>query len=337
MAKRVAINGFGRIGRLTLRNLLETNNKEVEVVAVNDLTDPKMLAHLLKYDTAFGPLDVEVSVEEDAIVVNGKKIKVLSEKDPANLPWKELKIDIVLECTGFFVKKELAHKHIEAGAKKVVISAPAGSDVKTIVYNVNHKTLTKEDEIISGASCTTNCLAPVVDVLVKNFGLKNGFMTTVHSFTGDQMLQDGPHRKGDLRRARAASHNIVPSTTGAAKAIGLVVPEAKGVLDGFALRVPTITGSFVDLSVQLEKEPTLEELNAAFKKAANETMKYEEDEIVSSDVINSHFGSIFDSTLTKIQEANGQKIYKLFAWYDNEMSYVSQLVRTLTYFAKLAK
>ncbi|MGP1451391.1 MAG: type I glyceraldehyde-3-phosphate dehydrogenase [Metamycoplasmataceae bacterium] len=337
MAKRVAINGFGRIGRLTLRNLLDTNNKEVEVVAINDLTDPKMLAHLLKYDTAFGPLEYKVEVEENAIVVNGKRIQVLSEKDPANLPWGELKIDIVLECTGFFVKKDLAHKHIEAGAKRVVISAPAGSDVKTIVYNVNHKTLTKDDEIISGASCTTNCLAPVVDVLVKNFGLINGFMTTVHSFTGDQMLQDGPHRKGDLRRARAAGHNIVPSTTGAAKAIGLVIPEAKGALDGFSLRVPTITGSFVDLSVQLKKEPTVEELNAAFKKAANETMKYEVDEIVSSDVINSHYGSIFDSTLTKVQEANGQKIYKLFAWYDNEMSYVSQLVRTLTYFAKLGK
>lgn len=337
MAKKVAINGFGRIGRLTLRHLLETKNKEVEIVAINDLTDPKMLAHLLKYDTAFGPLTENVEVKENAIVVAGKEIKVFSEKDPSVLPWKELKIDIVLECTGFFTKKELAHKHIEAGAKRVIISAPAGSDVKTIVYNVNHKTLTAEDEIISGASCTTNCLAPVVKVLVDNFGLKNGYMTTVHAYTGDQMLQDGPHRKGDLRRARSAANNIVPSTTGAAKAIGLVIPEAKGVLDGFSLRVPTITGSFVDLTVQLEKSPSVEEINKAFAKAANETMKYNTDEIVSSDIINSHYGSIFDATLTKVQEANGQKIYKLFAWYDNEMSYVSQLVRTATYFAKLNK
>ncbi|RMX34812.1 type I glyceraldehyde-3-phosphate dehydrogenase [Mycoplasmopsis fermentans] len=333
--KKVAINGFGRIGRLTLRHLLETQNKEVQVVAVNDLTDPKMLAHLLKYDTAFGPLEAKVEVKENAIKVNGKEIKVFCEKDPANLPWGELGIDIVLECTGFFVKKELAHKHIEAGAKKVVISAPAGKDVKTIVYNVNHETLTKQDEIISGASCTTNCLAPVVKVLVDKFGLLNGYMTTVHAYTGDQMLQDGPHRKGDLRRARAAAQNIVPSTTGAAKAIGLVVPEADGLLDGSALRVPTITGSFVDLTVQLKKQPTVEEINAAFKKAENETMKYVVDPIVSSDVINSHYASLFDSTLTKVKEGNGQRLYKIFAWYDNEMSYVSQLVRTLSYFAKL--
>ncbi|MBZ4195471.1 type I glyceraldehyde-3-phosphate dehydrogenase [Mycoplasma sp. CH-Wi4] len=333
--KRVAINGFGRIGRLSLRYILETQNKDVEIVAVNDLTDPKMLAHLLKYDTAFGPLKADVSVKEDAIVVNGKEIKVFCEKDPAQLPWKELGIDIVLECTGFFVKKDLAHKHIEAGAKKVIISAPAGKDMKTIVFNVNHDTLDASDEIISAASCTTNCLAPVVKVLVDNFGLKNGFMTTVHSFTGDQMLQDGPHRKGNLRRARAASHNIVPASTGAAKAIGLVVPEADGILDGFALRVPTITGSFVDLSVQLEKDVTIEEINEAFRKSENETLKYETDEIVSSDVIGSHYGSIFDSTLTKVKKSNGEKMYKIFAWYDNEMSYTAQLIRTLTYFAKL--
>ncbi|WP_332873708.1 type I glyceraldehyde-3-phosphate dehydrogenase [Mycoplasma tauri] len=335
MMKRVAINGFGRIGRLSLRYILETQNKDVEIVAVNDLTDPKMLAHLLKYDTAFGPLKADVSVKEDAIVVNGKEIKVFCEKDPAQLPWKELGIDIVLECTGFFVKKDLAHKHIEAGAKKVIISAPAGKDMKTIVFNVNHDTLDASDEIISAASCTTNCLAPVVKVLVDNFGLKNGFMTTVHSFTGDQMLQDGPHRKGNLRRARAASHNIVPASTGAAKAIGLVVPEADGILDGFALRVPTITGSFVDLSVQLEKDVTIEEINEAFRKSENETLKYETDEIVSSDVIGSHYGSIFDSTLTKVKKSNGEKMYKIFAWYDNEMSYTAQLIRTLTYFAKL--
>ncbi|UOE63712.1 type I glyceraldehyde-3-phosphate dehydrogenase [Mycoplasmopsis bovis] len=335
--KRVAINGFGRIGRLALRYLLDTNNKEVEIVAVNDLTEPKMLAHLLKYDTAFGPLKANVVVKDNAFVVNGKEIKVLSEKDPALLPWKELNIDIVLECTGFFVKKDLAHKHIEAGAKKVIVSAPAGKDVKTIVYGVNHETLVAGDEIISGASCTTNCLAPVVKVLVDNFGIENGFMTTVHSFTGDQMLQDGPHRKGDLRRARAAGHNIVPSSTGAAKAIGLVVPEANGKLDGFALRVPTITGSFVDLSVQLTKQPSVEEVNAAFEKSASLALKYESDPIVSSDVIGSYYGSTFDSTLTKIKESNGHRIYKIFAWYDNEMSYTAQLIRTLTYFAKLTR
>lgn len=333
--KRIAINGFGRIGRLTLRHLLNTNNKDVEVVAINDLTDAKMLAHLLKYDTAFRPLNASIEVKENALVINGKEIKVFSEKDPEQLPWKNLNIDVVLECTGFFVKKDLANKHIIAGAKKVLISAPAGSDVKTIVYNVNHETLTSEDVIVSGASCTTNCLAPVVKVLVDNFGLLNGYMTTVHAYTADQMLQDGPHRKGDLRRARSAANNIVPSSTGAAKAIGLVVPEAKGVLDGFALRVPTITGSFVDLTVELAKETTAEEINAAFAKAANQSLKYETDEIVSSDVIGTHYGSIFDATLTKVQEANGKKLYKVFAWYDNEMSYVSQLVRTLIYLVNL--
>lgn len=333
--KRIAINGFGRIGRLTLRHLLNTNNKDVEVVAINDLTDAKMLAHLLKYDTAFRPLNASIEVKENALVINGKEIKVFSEKDPEQLPWKDLNIDVVLECTGFFVKKDLANKHIIAGAKKVLISAPAGSDVKTIVYNVNHETLTSEDVIVSGASCTTNCLAPVVKVLVDNFGLINGYMTTVHAYTADQMLQDGPHRKGDLRRARSAANNIVPSSTGAAKAIGLVVPEAKGVLDGFALRVPTITGSFVDLTVELAKETTAEEINAAFAKAANQSLKYETDEIVSSDVIGTHYGSIFDATLTKVQEANGKKLYKVFAWYDNEMSYVSQLVRTLIYLVNL--
>ncbi|WP_027332902.1 type I glyceraldehyde-3-phosphate dehydrogenase [Mycoplasmopsis gallinarum] len=333
--KRIAINGFGRIGRLTLRHLLNTNNKDVEVVAINDLTDAKMLAHLLKYDTAFRPLNASIEVKENALVINDKEIKVFSEKDPEQLPWKDLNIDVVLECTGFFVKKDLANKHIIAGAKKVLISAPAGSDVKTIVYNVNHETLTSEDVIVSGASCTTNCLAPVVKVLVDNFGLLNGYMTTVHAYTADQMLQDGPHRKGDLRRARSAANNIVPSSTGAAKAIGLVVPEAKGVLDGFALRVPTITGSFVDLTVELAKETTAEEINAAFAKAANQSLKYETDEIVSSDVIGTHYGSIFDATLTKVQEANGKKLYKVFAWYDNEMSYVSQLVRTLIYLVNL--
>ncbi|VEU78069.1 type I glyceraldehyde-3-phosphate dehydrogenase [Mycoplasmopsis columbinasalis] len=333
--KRIAINGFGRIGRLILRHLIGTNNREVEVVAVNDLTDNAMLAHLFKYDTAFRPFNGKVELSEKGIIVNGKEIAIYSEKDPEKLPWKELDIDVVLECTGFFTKSEGASKHLTAGAKKVLVSAPSSSDVKTVVYNVNHETLTKDDKIVSAASCTTNCLAPLVKVLVDNFGVKNGYMTTVHAFTGDQMLQDGPHRKGNLRRARAASYNIVPTTTGAAKALGLVIPEVKGLLDGSALRVPTITGSFVDLTVQLEKEPTVAEVNEAYKKAANQTLKYEEDPIVSSDVIGSHYGSIFDSTLTKIQEANGLKLYKIFGWYDNEMSYTVQLVRVLTYMAKL--
>ncbi|ADE19830.1 type I glyceraldehyde-3-phosphate dehydrogenase [Mycoplasma crocodyli] len=331
--KKIAINGFGRIGRLVLRRLLETKNKELEVVAVNDLTDPVTLAHLLKYDTAFGTLKVDVEAKENAIVVNGKEIKVFAEKDPEALPWKALDIDLVIECTGFFVKREGAGKHLKAGAKKVVVSAPAGSDVKTIVYNVNHKTLNVNDDIISGASCTTNCLAPVVKVLVDNFGLESGFMTTIHSYTGDQRLQDAPHR--DLRRARAAAANMVPTSTGAAKAIGLVIPEAAGVLDGSAIRVPTITGSLVDLTVKLTKQPTKEELNAAFEKAANSSLKYETAPIVSSDIIGSSFGSIFDPALTSVLKSKDGNLYKLFSWYDNEMSYVSQLVRTVDYFAKL--
>lgn len=333
--KKVAINGFGRIGRLVLRHLIETKNKEVEVVAVNDLTDSKMLAHLLKYDTAYGPFKADIEAKGDILKIKGKEIKVFAEKDPALLPWKNLKIDYVIECTGFFAKKNLAYKHIEAGAKKVIISAPAGDDVKTIVYNVNHKTIKKDDEIISAASCTTNCLAPIVKVLIDNFGIENGYMTTVHAYTGDQLLQDGSHRKGNLRRARAAAQNIVPTTTGAAKAIGLVIPEAQGVLDGTALRVPVITGSFVDLTVQLKKQPTVDEVNKAFEKAANQSLKYETDEIVSSDIIGSRYGSVFDSTLTAVKEANGKKLYKVYAWYDNEMSYTAQLVRTLTYIAKL--
>ncbi|UUM19210.1 type I glyceraldehyde-3-phosphate dehydrogenase [Mycoplasma sp. 1018B] len=333
--KKIAINGFGRIGRLFFRQLIDQKNHDLEVVAINDLTDPSMLAHLLKYDTSFRQFNGNIEVKEKSVVVNGKEIAIYSEKDPENLPWKELGIDIVVECTGFFTKKELANKHIIAGAKKVLISAPAGSDVKTVVYNVNHEELTRDDLIVSAASCTTNCLAPVVKVLSDNYGILNGYMTTVHSYTADQMLQDGPHRKGDKRRARAAAANIVPSTTGAAKAIGLVVPEAKGVLDGAALRVPTITGSFVDLTVELKTQPTVEELNKKFAESANESFEYNTDEIVSSDVIGSHYGSIFDATLTKIQEANGKKLYKLFAWYDNESSYVAQLVRTANYLANL--
>ncbi|QDF64932.1 type I glyceraldehyde-3-phosphate dehydrogenase [Mycoplasma nasistruthionis] len=333
--KKVAINGFGRIGRLFLRRLLETKSTEMEVVAVNDLTDPATLAHLLKYDTAYHQLPVEVSVKEGAIVVNGKEIKVLSERDPELLPWGELGIDVVVESTGFFTKREGAEKHLKAGAKKVVVSAPSDKDVKTVVYNVNHDILNADDQLISAASCTTNCLAPVVKVLVDKFGLQYGFMTTIHSYTADQRLQDAPHK--DLRRARAAGQNMVPTSTGAAKAIGLVVPEASGKLDGSAIRVPTITGSLVDLSVVLAKNPSVEELNAAMKEAASESFGYEEAPLVSSDIIGSHYGSIFDAKLTSVQQTAEGTMYKLFSWYDNEMSYVSQLVRTVLHFAKLSK
>ncbi|WP_322908938.1 type I glyceraldehyde-3-phosphate dehydrogenase [Mycoplasmopsis felis] len=330
--KKVAINGFGRIGRLFFRRLFESNSN-LEVVAVNDLTDAKTLAHLLKFDTAFGQLKAEVSAKDGAIVVNGKEIKVFAERDPENLPWGQLGIDLVVESTGFFTKREGAEKHLKAGAKKVVVSAPSDKDVKTIVYNVNHDVLTKEDVLISAASCTTNSLAPMVKVLVDNFGLKSGYMTTIHAYTGDQRLQDAPHK--DLRRARAAASNMVPTSTGAAKAIGLVVPQASGKLDGVAVRVPVLTGSLVDLTVFLEKQPTVEELNAAMQKASNETMKYETEEIVSSDIINSTYGSIFDSALTSVKPTADGNLYKLFSWYDNEMSYVSQLVRTVVYFANL--
>ncbi|TDV24413.1 glyceraldehyde 3-phosphate dehydrogenase [Mycoplasmopsis mustelae] len=330
--KKVAINGFGRIGRLFFRRLLETNSN-LEVVAVNDLTDAKTLAHLLKFDTAFGKLPCEVSAKDGAIVVNGKEIKVFAEKDPEMLPWGKLGIDLVVESTGFFTKREGAEKHLKAGAKKVVVSAPSDKDVKTVVFNVNHDTLTKEDKLISAASCTTNALAPMVKVLSDSFGIKSGFMTTVHAYTGDQRLQDAPHR--DLRRARAAGSNMVPTSTGAAKAIGLVVKEALGKLDGSAIRVPLITGSLVDLTVLLEKQPTVEELNAAMKAAESETMKYETEEIVSSDIIKESHGSVFDSLLTSVKETPEGNLYKLFAWYDNEMSYVSQLVRTAVFFANL--
>ncbi|SJZ43054.1 type I glyceraldehyde-3-phosphate dehydrogenase [Mycoplasmopsis verecunda] len=331
--KKVAINGFGRIGRLFLRRLLETKSTDIEVVAVNDLTDPATLAHLLKYDTAYHQLPVSVEVKDGAIVVNGKEIKVLSERDPENLPWAEMGIDLVVESTGFFTKREGAEKHLKAGAKKVVVSAPSDKDVKTIVYNVNHDLLTSEDKLISAASCTTNCLAPVVKVLVDNFGLKSGYMTTIHSYTADQRLQDAPHK--DLRRARAAAQNMVPTSTGAAKAIGLVVPEAAGKLDGVAVRVPTITGSLVDLTVTLDKQPTVEEINEAMRKAANETLEYSTLPLVSSDIIGQHHGSIFDSLMTSVKETEDGVMYKLFSWYDNEMSYVSQLVRTVEHFAKL--
>lgn len=334
--KKVAINGFGRIGRLALRLMI--NDKELDVVAINDLTDVKTLAHLLKYDSAQGRFNGTVEAKEGALVVNGKEIKVTSEPNPENLPWGELGVDIVLECTGFFTSKEKAEAHVRAGAKKVVISAPAkGKDVKTIVYNVNHEILDGTETVISGASCTTNCLSPMAKVLNDKFTIKTAFMTTIHAYTNDQNTQDAPHKKGDLRRARAASASIIPNTTGAAKAVGLVIPELAGKLDGGAQRVPVITGSLTELVASLEKKVTIDEVNAAMKEASNESFGYTEDEIVSADVIGINYGSLFDATQTRVLEANGQQLVKVAAWYDNEMSYTSQLVRTLKYFANLVK
>ena len=330
--KKIAINGFGRIGRLVFKELF--NKSEVEVVAINDLTDAKTLAHLLKYDSAHGKFPAEVSAdEENNLIIAGKKIPVCAEKDPANLPWAKLGVDIVIESTGRFVDKEGASKHLTAGAKKVVISAPAKGDVPTVVYNVNHTILKASDTIISGASCTTNALAPMVKVINDNFKIKQGMMTTIHAYTADQRLQDAPHK--DLRRARAAACSMVPTSTGAAKAIGLVLPELKGKLHGLAVRVPTITGSVVDLVVELEANPTVEEINNVMKKAANETLGYNGDEIVSCDIIGETHGSIFDPKLTMMLDVEGKKMYKLFTWYDNESSYVNQLVRTTLYFANL--
>ena len=329
----VAINGFGRIGRLALRLMI--NNPEFNVVAINDLTDAKMLAHLFKYDSAQGSFNGEIEVKEGAFVVNGKEIKVTANSNPAELPWGELNVDIVLECTGFFATKEKASAHIKAGAKKVVISAPAGGDLPTVVFNVNHDILKAEDTVISGASCTTNCLAPMAKTLNDNFGLQKGFMTTIHSYTNDQNTLDAPHRNGDLRRARAAAASIIPNSTGAAKAIGLVIPELAGKLDGNAQRVPTITGSLTELVCTLDKKVTVEEINAAMKAVANESYGYTEDPIVSCDIIGSSFGSLFDGTQTKVMEVNGEQLVKVAAWYDNEMSYTNQLIRTLGYFANL--
>ncbi len=331
MAIKVAINGFGRIGRLAFRQFI--GNKKVEVVAINDLTSAKTLAHLLKYDSAHRKCEAKISNTENEIVVNGKRIPVYAEKDPAALPWKKLGIDVVIESTGRFVDAEGASKHLEAGAKKVVISAPAKGDIPTVVYNVNHKILKASDKIVSAASCTTNALAPMAKALHENFTIKSGLMNTIHAYTADQRLQDAPH--SDLRRARAAAVSIVPSTTGAAKAIGLVLPELKGKLHGLAVRVPTITGSLVDLSVELEKQPTVEQINAVMKKASNESFDYLEDEIVSSDIIGDNHGSVFDPFLTMALEVDGKKTYKVFTWYDNESSYVSQLVRVVTYVGSL--
>ncbi|EJT5939012.1 TPA: type I glyceraldehyde-3-phosphate dehydrogenase [Clostridium perfringens] len=324
---KVAINGFGRIGRLALRLMID--NPEFEVVAINDLTDAKTLAHLFKYDSAQGRFNGEIEVKEGAFVVNGKEIKVTAKSNPAELPWGELGVDVVLECTGFFASKEKASAHLTAGAKKVVISAPAGNDLPTVVYNVNHDILDGSEDVISGASCTTNCLAPMAKALNDNFGLNKGFMTTIHAYTNDQNTLDAPHKKGDLRRARAAADNIVPNSTGAAKAIGLVIPELAGKLDGNAQRVPVITGSLTELVCTLDKKVTVEEVNAAMKAASNESFGYTEDPIVSSDVIGISFGSLFDATQTKIMEVDGQQLVKVASWYDNEASYTNQLIRTL--------
>jgi glyceraldehyde 3-phosphate dehydrogenase len=309
--------------------------KGIDVVAINDLTSPKVLAHLLKYDTAQGRFDKNVTATENSIVVEGDEIKIYAQKDPAQIPWGAHQVDVVLECTGFFTDKDKASAHLAAGAKKVVISAPATGDLKTIVFNVNHDILDGSETIISCASCTTNCLAPMAQVLDKQYGIVAGLMTTVHAYTNDQNTQDAPHAKGDLRRARAAAQNIVPNSTGAAKAIGLVLPSLKGKLDGTAQRVPTLTGSLTELTTVLGKTVTVEEINAAMKAAANESYGYTEDEIVSSDVIGMSYGSLFDATQTKVLKVGDTQLVKTVSWYDNEMSYVSQLVRTVHFFAQL--
>ena len=342
MAVKVAINGFGRIGRLAFRQMFEAEG--YEVVAINDLTSPKMLAHLLKYDTAQGSFlgkigenKHTVEATEDSIIVDGKEIKIYAIKDAKDCPWGEIGVDVVLECTGFYTSKEKSMAHIAAGAKKVVISAPAGNDLKTIVYSVNEKTLTKDDQVISAASCTTNCLAPMADTLNKTYPIVSGIMTTVHAYTGDQMILDGPQRKGDLRRARAGAQNIVPNTTGAAKAIGLVIPELNGKLIGSAQRVPVPTGSTTILvAVVKGKDVTKESINAAMKAAASESFGYNEDQIVSSDVIGMRYGSLFDSTQTMVAKIDDDTYQvQVVSWYDNENSYTSQMVRTIKYFAEL--
>jgi glyceraldehyde 3-phosphate dehydrogenase len=330
---KVAINGFGRIGRLVYRQIY--NMEGIDIVAINDLTSPKVLAHLLKYDTAQGRFNAEVTSTDNSIVVNGENVVIYAQRDPSLIPWGTHDVDVVLECTGFFTSKESAEAHIKAGAKKVVISAPATGDLKTVVFNVNHDILDGSETVISAASCTTNCLAPMAQVLENQFGIVNGLMTTIHAYTNDQNTQDSPHPKGDLRRARAAAQNIVPNSTGAAKAIGLVLPSLKGKLDGSAQRVPTLTGSLTELTVILGKETSVEEINAAMKAAANESYGYTEDEIVSSDIIGISYGSLFDATQTKVQKIGDTQLVRTVSWYDNEMSYVSQLVRTVNYFATL--
>lgn len=331
MSIKVAINGFGRIGRLALRQIEKAQG--IEVVAVNDLTPADMLLHLFKYDSTQGRFEGSAELKNDAIVVNGKEIKVFANPNPEELPWGELGVDVVLECTGFFTSKTKAEAHIRAGARKVVISAPGGNNVKTVVYGVNQDILDGSETVISAASCTTNCLAPMAAVLQKEFGIVEGLMTTIHAYTGDQNTLDAPHRKGDFRRARAAALNIVPNSTGAAKAIGLVIPELNGKLDGSAQRVPVATGSLTELVSILERPVTKEEINAAMKAAANDALGYTEDQIVSSDVIGIEYGSLFDATQTRVMTVGDKQLVKTVAWYDNEMSYTCQLVRTLEFFA----
>ena len=336
MAVKVAINGFGRIGRLAFRQMF--GHEGSEIVAINDLTSPDMLAYLLKYDSTQGNYsrDHKVEATEDSIIVDGKEIKIYAVKDAKDAPWGELNVDVVLECTGFYTSKEKSMAHIQAGAKKVVISAPAGNDLKTIVYSVNEKTLTAEDQVISAASCTTNCLAPMADTLNKTYPIVSGIMTTVHAYTGDQMILDGPQRKGDLRRARAGAQNIVPNSTGAAKAIGLVIPELNGKLIGSAQRVPVPTGSTTLLvAVVKGKDVTKESINAAMKAATSESFGYNEDPIVSSDVIGMRYGSLFDATQTMVAKIDDDTYQvQVVSWYDNENSYTSQMVRTIKYFAE---
>ena len=330
---KVAINGFGRIGRLVFRQI--HNMEGIEVVAINDLTNPATLAHLLKYDSAQGRFNEKVTSSDNAINVNGREIKIYAQKDPAQIPWGSHDVDVVIESTGFFTDADKAKAHITAGAKKVVISAPATGDIKTVVFNVNHTILNGSETIISCASCTTNCLAPMAKALNDKYGIITGIMSTIHAYTNDQNTLDAPHPKNDLRRARAAAANIVPNSTGAAKAIGLVLPELKGKLDGGAQRVPVITGSVTELYTILEKTATAEEINATMKAASNESFGYNEDEIVSSDVIGITYGSLFDATQTKVQTIGDKQLVKTVSWYDNEMSYVSQLVRTVHHFAGL--
>ena len=337
MAVKVAINGFGRIGRLAFRQMFDAEG--YEVVAINDLTSPKMLAYLLKYDSSQGKYEYADAVEagEDFIKVNGKKITIYKEPDASKLPWGELDVDVVLECTGFYTSKAKAEAHIAAGAKKVVISAPAGNDLKTIVFNVNNKTLTADDKVISAASCTTNCLAPMADALNKLAEIQGGIMLTVHGYTGDQMLLDGPQRKGNLRRSRAAAINIVPSSTGAAKAIGLVIPELNGKLIGSAVRVPVPTGSTTVLTAVVKGTVTVDEVNAAMKAAATDSFGYNEDEIVSSDIVGMTYGSLFDATQTMVTALpDGNSEVQVVSWYDNENSFTSNMVKTIKYFSELA-
>lgn len=330
---KVAINGFGRIGRLVFRQIHHLEG--IDIVAINDLTSPTVLAHLLKYDSAQGRFDGEVTSTEDSIIVDGIETKIYAQRDPALIPWGNHDVDVVIESTGFFTSQEKASAHLTAGAKRVVISAPATGEMKTIVYNVNHDILDGSETIISGASCTTNCLAPMAKALNDAFTIEAGSMTTIHAYTNDQNTLDGPHPKGDLRRARAAAANIVPNSTGAAKAIGLVIPELKGKLDGGAQRVPVITGSLTELVAVVSKKVTVDEVNAIMKAAADESFGYTEDEIVSSDIIGVKFGSLFDATQTKVISVGDKQLVKVASWYDNENSYTSQLVRTVKYFAEL--